>query len=108
MAKVIWPAVAERSTHYSRAAYDQFIKSHRIVHEEFPPGSLVMRKVVVKGSNMEPKFEGPYTVVRRNAGGAYLLRDHTGDIVAQRAPVDQLRLVSLEGNISPESFIVEK
>ena len=108
MARVVWPAVAERSQHYSKRAYEQFIKSHRIVHEEFPPGALVMRKVVLKGSNMEPKFEGPYTVVRRNAGGAYLLRDRTGDIVAQRAPADQLRLVSLEGNISAESFVIEK
>ena len=59
MARIIWPAVAERSAHYSRRAYEQFIKSHRIVHEDYPLGSLVMRKVVVKGSNMEPKFGDP-------------------------------------------------
>jgi hypothetical protein len=108
MARVIWPAAAQRSESYSQQAYEQFIKSHRIRHEEFPAGAIVMRKVVERNSKAEPSFEGPYVVVRRNAGGAYLLRDRTGEVVQQKAPADQLRIVSLEGNLSSDSFTIER
>ncbi len=47
-------------------------------------------------------------VVRRSRGGAYALRDTTRDELSQRVPASQLKLISYEGNLSPDSFEVEK
>ncbi len=66
-----------------------------------------MRQVKPRGSKMLPGWEGPYVVIRRNRGGAYLLRDSTGDQLIDRIPVSQLRLISYEGSLFPDSFEVE-
>jgi hypothetical protein len=47
-------------------------------------------------------------VVRRTQGGSYILRNTLDEELSHRVPVNQLRLVSMEGNLSPDSFEVEK
>jgi hypothetical protein len=42
----------------------------------------------------QPKYIGPYTVVRRSQGGAYVLRDSTGDILDRHVPIDQIKVLS--------------
>lgn len=37
-------------------------------------------------------------LVRKNLGGAYLLRDNLGEILQRAAPADQLKLVQREGD----------
>ena len=107
MSDVVFPAVAARTRSYADEVYKGFAKKHKIITEDLPEGALVMRQVKPRGSKMLPGWEGPYVVRRRNRGGAYLLRDSTGDQLIDRIPVSQLRLISYEGSLSPDSFEVE-
>jgi hypothetical protein len=88
--------------------YDDFIKRHKIIKDDFPPGALVMKQVLPRPNKASPAWDGPYFVVRRNRGGSYLLKDATGCLLPGGTPIHQLRLISYENNISPDSFEVEK
>jgi hypothetical protein len=46
-------------------------------------------------------------VVHRFRGGPYTLRDTTNDLLCHKVPASQLRLVSYEGALSPDSFEVD-
>jgi Chromo (CHRromatin Organisation MOdifier) domain len=48
----------------------------------------------VRANKFEPKYIGPYTVVRRSRHGGYVLKDATGDILDRHIPGDQLKLVT--------------
>ena len=51
--------------------------------------------IQLRANKFEPKYVGPYHVVRRIRNGAYLLRDpSTGDLLDRHVPPDQLKLVS--------------
>lgn len=108
MNKVVFPAISSRTEEYSTRVYDEFMKRHKIIKDDFPPGALVMKQVLPRANKATPAWDGPYFVVRRNRGGSYLLRDATGCLLPGTHPISQLRLVSYENNISPDSFEVEK
>jgi hypothetical protein len=48
----------------------------------------------LRANKFEPKYIGPYTVVRRAHNGAYVLKDMTGDVLDRHVPADQLKLIS--------------
>jgi hypothetical protein len=108
MNQVVFPALANRTRTYADKVCQDFLKRHKIIKDDFPQGSLVMKQVIPRSSKAEPGWEGPYTVMRRTRGGTYILRDQTGEVSAKGTPVSQLRLISYENNISPDSFEVEK
>jgi len=108
MTNFIFPAMAEKTDSYAKRMYDDFARRHKIVREDYPAGALVMRQVVPRGSKASPAWEGPYLVQRRNRGGAYFLRDATSAEITAKVPASQLRLVSPEGNLSPDSFEVKE
>ncbi len=108
MSDVVFPAVAARTRSYAEGVFKSFAKKHKIITEDLTEGALVMRQVKPRGSKMLPGWEGPYVVIRRNRGGAYLLRDSTGAQLLDRVPVSQLRLISFEGSLSPDSFEVDR
>ena len=45
-------------------------------------------------NKFEPKYIGPYTIIRRSRGGAYVLKDATGDILDRHVPADQMKLIA--------------
>jgi hypothetical protein len=53
-----------------------------------------MLRDVTRANKFEPKYVGPYTVVRRTHRGNYLLRDATGDLLDRHVPPDQLKLIA--------------
>ena len=107
MSQVVFPAVAARTRSYAEGVFNDFVKRHKIIKDDFPAGSLVMRQQVPKGSKLTPAWEGPYIVVHRSRGGPYTLRDSTNDLLCHKVPASQLRLVSYEGALSPDSFEVD-
>ncbi|ORX60428.1 hypothetical protein DM01DRAFT_1281194, partial [Hesseltinella vesiculosa] len=60
-------------------------------------------------SALEAKYIGPFKVVMRNQGGAYILQDKTGELVPSKYPPEQLKSVSEEPTISGEEthYVVE-
>jgi hypothetical protein len=92
---LIFPAVSDRI----RSGKDKLIKtldSHRrkLLPTSIPAGSTVMIVDPHRQNKFEPKYIGPYSVIRRAHNGAYVLRDLTGDILDRHVPGDQIKLLS--------------
>lgn len=92
------------------AAY--FARSKNIVsNDKFLPGVSVMMIDVTRESKWDPVYEGPFTVVRKNKGGAYILKDRLGEVLKRTVPPDQLKLVVRNGNdpaVEETSYRVDK
>ncbi|KAL6045443.1 hypothetical protein QOT17_022777 [Balamuthia mandrillaris] len=56
------------------------------------------------GSKSLPEYSGPYTVIRRNRGGAYLLQDNTGVTLPDKFSPNQLKLVAPPENSAPDGL----
>jgi hypothetical protein len=62
-----------------------------IITDKFHPGAYVMVMDDLRSSKMEPRYTGPYLILRRNKGGAYILKAND-DTEIKRAP-SQMKLV---------------
>jgi hypothetical protein len=107
MEEVIYPAIAERVSIEQAKAALLFERDHRII-DEIAPGSLVMIKDVTRQSKWTEYYSGPFEVIRRNEGGAYLLKDGLGHQLPFRIPVNHIKLAphakqSVEGH-----YVVKK
>ena len=107
MHQVVFPAIAGRTTEYNKRVLKDFFKKHELITTDYPSGALVMKQVLPRTSKSEPAWEGPYFVIKRNRGGAYVLRDSANSVLPRPTPVSQLRLVSHESAINPDSFEVD-
>ena len=95
IAALIYPAVNARVL----GAKDRMVAAldkHRrvLLAEKIPAGAIVMLRDPTRKDKFEPKYVGPYTVVRRAHNGAFVLRDATGDILDRHVPLDQLKLIA--------------
>jgi hypothetical protein len=92
---VIWPSVAAR-TIVSKDKMAATLNKHRrqLMQGGYPTGAVVMLVDPLRANKFEPKYIGPYYVIRRARNGAYVLRDDTGDMLDRHVPPDQLKLVS--------------
>ncbi|KAG0289508.1 hypothetical protein BGZ98_003803, partial [Dissophora globulifera] len=70
---------------------DKFVKG--VKSNPFPDGSYVMTLDPVTSNALLPKWEGPYKVVRRNQGGAYILQDLTGALLSSNCAPSRMKLV---------------
>jgi hypothetical protein len=61
---------------------------------DFKPGNHVMVRLQTKEGQLAPAYTGPYTVIRKNRGNAYILRDHTGELMPRNYTSTKLKLVS--------------
>jgi hypothetical protein len=92
---LIFPAVSEMVKDKKDKMVQALNKSRRLLMPDgIPAGSTVMMKDPVRADKFEPKYIGPYTIVRRSRNGAYVLKDLTGDLLDRHVPADQLKLVS--------------
>jgi len=92
---LIYPAVGERILK-AKDKMTQTLNKHRrvLLGEKIPAGATVMLKDPLRRDKFEPKYVGPYTVVRRTHAGTFVLKDLTGDILDRHVPLDQLKLIS--------------
>jgi hypothetical protein len=92
---IIYPAISDRIKHAKDRMIASLDKHRRVLKENsFPIGSIVMLVDQLRKDKFEPKYVGPYTIVRRAHNGAYVLKDATGDILDRHIPPDQLKLIS--------------
>src|SRR6202000_275107 len=78
-----------------------------VLHSEFPDGAKVMSLDPILGDKLSPRYEGPYTVVRRTTGGSYVLKDATGEELGRNFAPSQLKLV-LDDFDATDTYVVEK
>ncbi|KAG0034102.1 hypothetical protein BGZ83_004229, partial [Gryganskiella cystojenkinii] len=71
-------------------------------------GARVMVLDVDPSSTLAPKYEGPYKVIRKNAGGAYLLSDGDGQVMKRAYLPSHLKLVLGDHDLNAQTFSVEK
>ena len=91
----LFPAISDRI----KSGKDKLIKDlnkHRrmLLPNSLPEGSTVMLIDPIRENKFEPKYIGPYTIVRRARNGAYVLKDATGDLLDRHVPADQMKLIA--------------
>jgi hypothetical protein len=95
LVSLIFPAISDRIKSGKDKMVKLLNKNRRLLlPNSFPAGSTVMLIDPHRQNKFEPKYIGPYTIVRRARNGAYVLKDATGDLLDRHVPVDQLKLVS--------------
>jgi hypothetical protein len=102
--EIIFPGLSRKKNVGQDHVEERFNGKKRIIDTEFyPPGAIVMVKDVNRKSKNEPVYTGPYTVLRRTKGKAYVLLDHGNDALFPRdVPPQQLKLVSSTASIPVE------
>lgn len=99
MVSLLFPAIYKKVL----GAKNEMVMRWNKVKKTLVPRSLKMGTVVylvdpLKTDKWQPKYLGPYTVVRRAHNGGYVLRDSTGDILDRHVTIDQLKVLSSKKN----------
>src|SRR5690606_1098821 len=81
LSKVVFPAISEKSKETQNRMVEKF--RGNAVANPFPDGSYVMTIDSTRGNKLEPRYEGPFLVVRRTKGGSYILQDLTGALLTR-------------------------
>jgi transposase InsO family protein len=75
---IVFPAIYEKVNKKHIQRNESFMKHHRMLREEFPMGSVVMIKDEMRKAKTDPRYEGPFSVIRREGSGNYLLKGLDG------------------------------
>jgi transposase InsO family protein len=105
MTKTVFPAIDTKTRETQRRMIERFNRT--VLHSEFPDGAKVMSLDPILGDKLSPRYEGPYTVVRRTTGGSYVLKDATGEELGRNFAPSQLKLV-LDDFEATDTYVVEK
>ncbi|KAF9943604.1 hypothetical protein BGZ65_000680, partial [Modicella reniformis] len=103
MTKVVFPAANERARDTQQRMIDKF--NATVLHNIYPDGAVVMVLDPIRGNKLDPKYEGPYTVVKQGRNGTYTLRDTTGDILPRKYVASQLKLTLAEA-LDPNAYVI--
>jgi transposase InsO family protein len=92
---LVFPAISDR-VRFLQAQMKRTLNKHRrqLLGKSIPAGAVVMLRDPHRRDKFEPKYIGPYSVIRRAQNGGYVLRDATGDILDRHVPPDQIKIVS--------------
>ena len=92
---IIYPAISDRIKG-AKEKLTQTLTKHRrmLLPSSITTGSTVMLKDPTRNNKFEPKYVGPYIIVRRARNGAYVLKDTDGDILDRHVPIDQIKIIS--------------
>ena len=89
--EVVLPAAQEAATHSQNISNAKLDKKRNIV-PEYNVGDTVMIKDMQRTSSHEPRFVGPYKVIRKNRRGTYQLQDALTDEKLHRSiPISQMK-----------------
>lgn len=92
----ILPTINQRSKEVTKKRRSYLDKTQKQV-EKLVVGSVVYAIDKTKQSKWDATYEGPFTIVDQNRGGAYTLKDKTGEILKRRFTIDMLKPVTQEG-----------
>ncbi|SAL98522.1 hypothetical protein [Absidia glauca] len=92
MKNIVMPAIIQRTTELRELTQNKFNSKHKMI--EFKIGTLVNIKKPTYTKQLEPKYKGPFKVVRKNKGGAYTLQHLDGELLDRNYPPSALKSVS--------------
>lgn len=92
MADIVFPAIHAKTMAQLDLEKAKFDNKHLLV--DYPPDSHVMVRLQTKAGQLAPSYVGPYTVVRKNRGNSYILRDHLGCLMPRNYTSVELKLIS--------------
>jgi hypothetical protein len=92
MCDIVFPAIHDKAMAQLELEKARFDNSHTMA--DFPSGSHVMVRLQTKSGQLAPAYTGPYTVIRKNRGNSYILRDHTGELMPRNYTSSELKLIS--------------
>ena len=93
MTELIFPSISESARNTQDYWKERFDKQS--ILKTIPEGALVMTRVVERGAKSNPKYEGPFTVLRRTRGGSYSLLDTDGKMLARNYAPNQLEMINV-------------
>ncbi|KAF9371897.1 hypothetical protein BGX21_004964, partial [Mortierella sp. AD011] len=105
MTEVVFPGASEKARATQQKMMDRF--NDTASRSEFHEGTAVMALDPIKGNKLDPKYEGPYIVVRQDRNGAYVLKDATGTELHRKYAPSQLKVVLVEPK-DPNAYVVRK
>ena len=91
MNALVYPAIVQKANETHKKRNDYFKQKNYIITDKFGPGAVVMIKDETRNDKNTPLYEGPFQVIRRNAGGAYVLKNSLGEEFVR--PPNVLKLV---------------
>ncbi|SAL96936.1 hypothetical protein [Absidia glauca] len=96
MKDIVMPAIVQRTTDVRSLKQQKFNATHKIV--DYPIGTLVGLMKPIQPNQMEAKYNGPFTIVKKNRGGAYVLQQRNGELLPKAYPPSALKHLSDEND----------
>ena len=90
--EVVIPATVERSKLFQKKTRENFDQTHK-QFDSLLSGTRVMAVDQTRSTKWDPVYEGPYTVVKQNRGGAYQLKDATGELLKRKMTMEMLKVI---------------
>ncbi|RKP16210.1 hypothetical protein ROZALSC1DRAFT_2281, partial [Rozella allomycis CSF55] len=78
MTSMVYPTIQKLSENHILKEASKFNKSNKLTF--FQQGAQVMVKDELRTSKSQPRYTGPFTILRRNQGGVYVLQGPDGSI----------------------------
>jgi hypothetical protein len=94
MTQLVFPAISDGVQVRQKALEKRFRAG--VKNNPFPDGSYVMVKDPKYVNMLQPKWDGPFKVVRRTQGGSYVLEDLTGELIESDCAPSRMKLVQRE------------
>jgi hypothetical protein len=106
MEDIVFPAIHERAKRINEEYQKKFNNKNILV--DIPKGTHVMVRLKHRPNKLAPLYEGPYTVVRKNRGNSYELKDELGELLHRNYVPSELKIVTIdESAIENELYEVE-
>jgi hypothetical protein len=77
---IVYPAIFEKVGRVNSKRQQNFARTHRMLKEDYPAGSQVMVRDELLTASHQPRYEGPFTVMRRKESGNYELKGLDGTL----------------------------
>jgi hypothetical protein len=102
LTSVVYPSISKKSAAF---AEKMNAPANARLTKDLPNGAFVMAIDELRTSKSQPRYLGPFKVLRRNQGGAYILQDAAGNEL-KRAP-EALKQVTRNSEFGT-SFVVDQ
>jgi hypothetical protein len=97
MQELIFPTLQGERVKKHNKIVRKFSENHKII-DDFPLDSMVMTKRPGTIPALQPQYEGPYRVVHKTMGGAYILQTLALKTLERRFPPSLMKLVNVNSS----------